>query len=75
MKERLEGLQGRIPGLLRAEVGIDFGRGSQSLDVALCAEFDTRESLASYQDHPEHLAVVQFIRKIRDQRVVVDFET
>ena len=74
MKEKLEALRGAIPGLLHLEVGIDFGRGTQSDDVALYSEFDSRESLQGYQDHPAHLAAVAFIREVRDRRSVVDYE-
>ncbi len=74
MKEKLEGLEGLVPGLLHAEVGIDFGGGDQSYDIALYAEFDSRESLRGYHDHPAHLAAVSFIREVRERRCVVDYE-
>ncbi len=74
MKEKLESLQGIIPGLLKAEVGIDFGRGEQSFDVALYSEFDSRESLRGYQDHPAHQEIVSFIREVRLDRCLVDYE-
>jgi hypothetical protein len=74
MKEKLEALAGVVPGLLHAEVGIDFERGDQSYDVALYAEFDSRESLRAYQVHPAHVAAVGFIREVRESRCVVDYE-
>jgi hypothetical protein len=74
MKEKLEALVGIVPGLLRAEIGVDFERSEQSYDVALYAEMDSRESLHIYQSHPAHLAAVAFIREVRDQRCVVDYE-
>jgi len=74
MKEKLEALVGVVPGLLRAEVGIDFERSEQSYDVSLYTEMDSRESLHIYQNHPAHLAAVGFIREVRDQRCVVDYE-
>lgn len=74
VKARLESLRGRIPGLLFLEVGIDFGHGEMSADIALYSEFTDRDSLKGYQEHPEHLAVVDFLRRVRDQRIVVDYE-
>jgi hypothetical protein len=74
MKEKLEALVGQVPGLSRCEVGIDFGRTDQSFDVALYSEFASREALAGYQDHPAHKAVVSFIREVREDRWVVDYE-
>jgi hypothetical protein len=75
IKERLEALQGVVPGLLRAEVGIDFARGGQSWDVVLSAEFDSRDSLRLYANHPAHVAAVSFIRDVREDRCVVDYES
>ena len=74
MKMKLEALVGVVPGLLHAEVGIDFERSEQSYDLALYAEMDSRESLHVYQNHPAHLDAVAFIREVRDQRCVVDYE-
>jgi hypothetical protein len=74
IKERLEALQGIVPGLLKAEVGIDFSKAEQSFDVVLYSEFDSRESLRGYQDHPAHQSVVSFIREVREDRCVVDYE-
>jgi hypothetical protein len=74
IKQRLESLRGVIPGLLKVEVGIDFGKTEQSCDVALCCEFESKEALRLYQEHPAHQAAVQFIREARDERYVVDYE-
>lgn len=74
LKERLEALDGRIPGMLRAEVGIDFDRSAGAWDVALYSEFESREALDVYQDHPEHVAVKDFVLEVREDRAVVDYE-
>jgi ketosteroid isomerase-like protein len=74
IKQQLESLVGVVPGLLRAEVGIDFGGTEQSFDIALYAEFESAEALQGYQNHPAHQAVVSFIREARHERVVVDYE-
>ncbi len=74
MKERLEALRGRIPGLRHIEVGIDFDRSAAACDVALFAELESREALAAYQKHPEHQRVAEFVASVRETRVVVDYE-
>jgi hypothetical protein len=74
IKEKLEGLRGRVPGLLRIEVGIDFSRTDTSSDLALYAEFESRAALEAYQAHPEHKAVMPFILESRSERRVVDYE-
>ncbi len=74
IKEKVEALRGRIPGVRQLEVGIDFERSAAAYDVALYSEFDSREALAAYQRHPEHVAVGDFIAAVREARVVVDYE-
>jgi hypothetical protein len=73
-KQTIEAMRGAVPGLQALEVGVDFGRGEQSFDLALYAEFESRAALAAYQDHPAHRAVVSFLREVREERVVVDYE-
>ncbi len=74
IKAALEGLNGKIPGLLRLEVGLDFSRGPDSADVALYSEFASREALQNYHDHPAHLKVAPLVKAARCERRVVDFE-
>jgi hypothetical protein len=74
MKSRLEGLKGVIPGIVTLEVGIDFSRTEESADVALYSEFPDRATLDAYQHHREHLAIGDFIREVRSERTVVDYE-
>jgi hypothetical protein len=74
MKRQLEALNGRIPGLVSLEVGIDFSRTEASADAALFSVFEDKEALSVYQNHPEHLAIREFVGRVRDQRYVVDYE-
>ncbi len=74
IKRELEALAGRVPGALRLEVGINTVADPMAYDLALYSEFASREALAKYQTHPEHQKIVQFIGKVREQRVVVDYE-
>jgi len=73
-REKLEGLAGRIPGLLSIEAGIDFSCSSASYDVVLYSVFSDREALDAYQVHPEHEAVKAFIVEAAAERAVVDYE-
>lgn len=74
VKAKLEALQGKIPGLLQLEVGIDFSASEASAHVVLCSEFADRAALEAYQEHPEHLAAAAFIADVREERRVVDYE-
>jgi len=73
-KERLEALNGKIPGLLHLEVGIDFLESDQSADLVLVAELESREVLDAYQAHPEHQAVVPLVKAAAMSRTVADYE-
>lgn len=74
IKEKLEALNGKIPGMLKMEVGIDFSKTESSADVVLYSEFETKEDLDNYQTHPEHKAVMPFVGEARLERRMVDYE-
>lgn len=74
IKEKLEALNGRIPGLLSLEVGIDFSKTKISADVVAYCTFANREHLDNYLNHPDHTAVVPFIVKVNSEFRVADYE-
>ncbi|ACB33108.1 Stress responsive alpha-beta barrel domain protein [Leptothrix cholodnii SP-6] len=73
VKTRFEGLVGRIPGLLRMEIGLDFSRVDYACDMVLYSEFDSVASLEGYGAHPEHLRVRQELGDVRIARFQVDY--
>ncbi len=75
IKSVLEALNGRIDGLRKLEVGIDFSDAASSAQVALYSEFDSREALAAYQTHPEHLQAAAVVKAAASERRLVDYET
>lgn len=70
MKNRLEGLTDKVSELRNIEVGIDEDSGTMSL----YSEFNTAEDLATYQAHPDHQAVVAFVKPLVAGRSVCDYE-
>ena len=74
IKEALEGLRGKIPGLTHIEVGIDFDGSDQAADVVLYSELESRGALAAYQAHPLHQVVIPLVKKFACERRVVDYE-
>ena len=75
IKQDLEGLKSVIPEIKDMEIGRNSNELPTSFDVALYSEFESQEDLEIYQEHPEHLKVAEFIRQIRTDAVVVDYET
>jgi len=74
IKQLLEGLRGEIAQIRAIEVGLNYNEGPTAWDVALYSEFDTREDLEIYQEHPSHKKVAAFVASVRSDRAVVDYE-
>jgi len=75
VKEKLEALAGRIPGLVKIEVGIQANPAETASDVVLVSQFETWAALEVYQKHPEHLVAAEFIGQVRADRRCVDWES
>jgi hypothetical protein len=73
VKRAFETLHGKIPGMLKLEIGIDFSRIDYACDVVLYSEFDSQESLQAYATHPEHLRVRDELTGVRTSRHQVDY--
>jgi len=73
IKADLEALTGRIPQIRRMEVGINCIPGEAAYDVAIYSEFANQQDLSTYAKHPEHVKVAEFVGKVRESRVVVDY--
>lgn len=72
---RLRSMDGRIPGLLQLEAGVDFSRQERSFDVALMTTFANREDLAAYAVDPLHQEVIAWIKSHGILTKVVDYES
>ena len=75
IKEGLEGLKGKIPGLLEIKVNA-YGRlDSSNADLMLDSTFENAQALKSYSKHPEHVAVADSkVRPFSAARTCLDFE-
>ena len=73
LKRSFESLRGRIPGLLRLEVGVDHSAVDYACDVVLYSEFESQAALDAYASHPEHLRVKGEIGDMRIARHQVDY--
>ncbi|OFI05836.1 stress responsive A/B barrel domain protein [Clostridium acetireducens DSM 10703] len=74
IKNDLELLKGVIAELYSIEVGIDINKSEAAYDLVLYSEFKDQKSLDIYQNHPEHLKVAGFVKKVSENRIVVDYE-
>ena len=75
IKAGLEGLAGRIPGLIYINVVIDGRLDSSNADVMLDSMFEDEAALRAYAVHPEHVAVADGkVRPYTIQRTCLDYE-
>jgi hypothetical protein len=73
LKAKLEALPAQIGEIKFFEVGLNFLQASVAYDLVLVSEFESKEALYSYQTHPEHVKVANFVGKTSESRIVVDY--
>ena len=75
IKEGLEGLLGKVPGLVSIKVNGDGRLDSSNCDVMRDSTLGNVEALKAYATHPAHVAVADGkVRPYTVQRVCLDFE-
>ena len=74
LKASFHSLRGRIPGLLRLEIGVDSSGVDYACDVVLVSDFESQAALDAYATHPEHLRVKAEIGDMRTARHQVDYQ-
>ena len=72
IKERLEGLVGKIEGLVSLKVGRGVMPGGY--DLCLLGQYKDLDALKFDREHPLHQEVQQFVHKVITERVSCDFE-
>lgn len=74
MKENLEALVGKVPGLVRLEI-VTTPLASSNADVMLDSLLENEEALTGYQSHPDHVAVANaYVRPFTEVRLCMDYE-
>ena len=69
--DALEPLVGKIDGLSWMEINQAYQGG---MDYALYSEFESKEALAAYREHPAHLAAKEHFWHFLETRVAADYE-
>ena len=74
IKTQLEGLLGKIPGLIKVTVEIARNK-SCNREIALFTELESWEALESYQSSQAHLTVADnYVRPYTTDRICFDYE-
>lgn len=75
IKDGLESLKGKIPGLVDIKVTTIGRLSSSTADLMLDSTFENREALAFYSTHPEHVTVADSkVCPFTSARSCLDFE-
>jgi heme-degrading monooxygenase HmoA len=74
MKKNLEGLKGKVPGLLSITFVAKPLKGTTH-EMALVTEFDNEESKKGYSIHPSHVEVANtYVRPYTANRACLDYQ-
>lgn len=74
IKEGLEGLKDKVPGIVEIKVNIN-PLPSSNCDVMLDSTFTDEDALKGYAIHPEHVAVAnEKVRPFTASRTCMDYE-
>ena len=74
IRAALEAQLGRIPGLLKVEVGRSFNTGKRATDFALICDFADREALAAYHRHGAHVETRAVVDPLIAEHWIADYE-
>ncbi len=75
IKAGLEGLVGKVPGLIDVKVNIHGRLETSNCDVMLDSTLESFEALKAYATHPLHVAVADSnVRPYTVQRTCLDYE-
>lgn len=74
MKENLEALVGKVPGLTELRI-VTAPLASSNADVMLDSTLESEDALKGYQSHPDHVAVANtYVRPYTEVRLCMDYE-
>lgn len=74
IRAALEAQAGKIPGLLRIEVGRNVAASRRAVDMALVCDFESRAALAGYHRHPAHMQTRAIVDPLAEEHWIVDYE-
>ncbi len=74
IRAALEAQRGRIPGLLRVEVGRSIAAGRRAVDLALVCDFESRAALDAYHRHAAHHETRSIVDPLVDEHWIADYE-
>ncbi len=74
-EQKVETLKSAVPEIKTMELGKSFSELPVAYDISLYSEYDSKEDYEVFLKHPEHVEVGKFIRQIRTDTALVEYET
>ncbi len=75
LQAKLLAMVGKIPQIKHMEVGVNVVSSDRAYDVALFQRFDSLADLQAYQQHPDHLDVLAYVKSVIAGSVAVDYDS
>jgi len=66
----LRGLSDKVPGIVRLAVGENFTDRADGYSHGLLVTLESREALATYATHPDHVAVAEPLKRDAELRAM-----
>jgi hypothetical protein len=73
LKDKLDALKNKIPQIIDLETGVNISRRPNAYDLILITSFKSEEELEEYKVHPEHILVLEFLKEVSENMIVVDY--
>lgn len=73
IKSILEALLGVVRSLKAMEVGLNFSDRDTAFDLVLVSLFEDKEGLREYAIHPEHIKVLDYLKRKLETTAVTDY--
>ena len=74
MRRALLSLKGDVSSLAGIEVGVNISPHESAYDIVFIGTFADKEALLEFESDEFHIAVGGLVSKLRDNRVVVEYE-
>lgn len=74
IKSRFLSMVGKIEVMKNLEIGINFSPEERAFDLSLMCDFETKEDLKIYAEHPVHVAIVTYLKSINTVTKIIDYE-
>ena len=74
VRDALYALTSEVEEIKSMEIGFDLSGTDASADICLVTEFESLDTLKVYAEHPKHLEVAVYVRRVAESRKVIDYE-